>query len=130
MVDNTARALDPQTTLQPQQNPKQAPKKQAAPSVQVQPQKHVAFSPVERLLVCAIGVAVTAIAILCLFAQFGLSGARRTLQDTQEKISQTSTQIDTYQQSVSELSDSARLTAFAKAHGLTVIEGSIKRAVK
>jgi cell division protein FtsL len=68
MVDNTARALDPQTTLQPQQNPKQAPKKQAAPSVQVQPQKHVAFSPVERLLVCAIGVAVTAIAILCLFA--------------------------------------------------------------
>lgn len=129
MVDNTARALDPQT-LQPAA-PKQ-PQKKVAPKVQVQakPSKHVAFSPLERVLVCTIGIAVAAIAIMCLFAQFGLSGAQRTLQNTETKIAATTARIDTYQQSVSELSDSARLTAFAKAHGLTVIDGSIKQAVK
>lgn len=126
IVDNTARMLDPQT------QPQQAPKKQqkTAPVVQPQPSKHVAFSPLERVLVCTIAIAVTTIAILCLFAQFGLSGARRTYQNTQTKISQTATQIDTYQQSVSELTASSRLTAFVKAHGLTVVNGSIKQAVK
>ncbi len=127
MVDNTARVLNPQPVQPetPQTTTQVSPRIQSAPKT-----KHVAYSPIERVLIGAIALAVTALAILCLFAQFGLSGAQRTLQDTQTKISQASTQIDTYQQSVSELTDSSRLTAFAKAHGLTVIEGSIKRAVK
>lgn len=128
MVDNTARNLDPEPLQQ--SAPIGAPKKQSQPQIAPVPSKHVAFSPMERLLVCAIGIAVTVIAILSLFAQFGLSGARRTIQNTQAEASRTATQIDTYQQSVSELSDSARLTAFAKAHGLKVIEGSIKKAVQ
>lgn len=125
MLDNTARQLAPQavpkTPPAPAQAPHQAPK--------VKPQA-ASFSPFERVLVCACGLLALVMCLFYLGGQNQLANSNRTYQDVQTKIATQSQHVTDLKQTIGELSNSSRLNNFAKAHGLTVIEGNIKRVNK
>ena len=127
MQESTARQLDPvvvEPLQQPQTTPKQAPQVQAAPS----PSKR--FSPFERVLSGICGLAACALCLLFLNARTQLDANTRTYQDVQTKIATQNQSVTDLKQSVGELSNSSRLSSYAKAHGLTVIEANIKRVNK
>ncbi|MFD1432533.1 cell division protein FtsL [Lacticaseibacillus yichunensis] len=126
MLDNTARQLDAAEPLRTA--PVVAPTPTAAPAPAAAPApKHIAFAPLERLLTVLCGLAVVAFCLMYLGTQNSLAATNRTYQDLQSQISSQNQQIDDYKQTVGELSNSDRLANFAKAHGLTVINGNIKR---
>jgi cell division protein FtsL len=123
MMDNAARVT--QTEI-PASKPQAKPQPQAVPVHKTR----VRFSPLEKLLSCTIGLVVLGFAVATVFAQVGVIQTQHSFHDTQVRITKVNTGIANFQQAVSELTDSSRLNAFAKAHGLTVIEGSVKQAVK
>ncbi len=125
MLDNTARQLAPQPTPAIPKAPAQAP--QSVPEVKPQA---TSFSPFERVLVCACGLLVAVMCLLYLGGQNQLANSNRTYQDVQTKIATQSQSVTDLKQTIGELSNSNRLSNFAKAHGLTVIEGNIKRVNK
>lgn len=123
MMDNAARVIQteiPASKPQTQSHPKAAPVHKT----------RVRFSPLEKLLSCTIGLVVLGFAVATVFAQVSVIQTEHSFHDTQVHITKVNTGIANFQQAVSELTDSSRLSAFAKAHGLTVIEGSVKQAVK
>ncbi len=126
MLDNTARQLD---MMQPEPTPA-APK--AAPTPQQAPQaapKHVPFSPLERLATLALGLIMVGFCLFYLTGQMTLANMDRSYQQVQRNITTSKHDIADAKQNIGELSNSNRLTSYAKAHGFTVIEGNIKRAV-
>ncbi|WP_246287348.1 cell division protein FtsL [Lacticaseibacillus absianus] len=124
MNDNTARQLD---LAQPEVAPTPAPTPQAQPTPAAAPKRRIAFSPLERLLVLACGLAVVAFALFYLMGQLQLAGINREYQDVARATATQNQAVADAKQTVGELSNSSRLNNFAKAHGFTVIEGNIKR---
>ncbi|WP_407891732.1 cell division protein FtsL [Lacticaseibacillus sp. N501-2] len=127
MQESTARQLRPEVVdpiIQPQTPPQKAPDVQAAP----RPSRR--FSPFERVLSAICGLAACATCLLFLNAQTQLDTNNRTYQDVQAQIATQNQSVADLKQSVGELSNSSRLSAYAKAHGLTVIEANIKRVNK
>lgn len=129
MVDNTARDYA-NSSAEPDPAPR--PKAQPKPKVQAAPlhKQRVRFSPFERLMSAAIGLLAAGMAAMCVCAQLNVATTQRMYQKTQVQIAQVNKGIANFEQSVSELTDSQRLSSFAQAHGLTVVEGSVKQAVK
>lgn len=126
MQDNTARQIEyGPLEAEPERQANQAP--QARP---VALPRHVAFSPVEKLLCTLCGVAVVAFSLLFVSTQNTLANVNRSYQDIQSEITTQNQHIDDYKQNIGELTNSDRLNNFAKAHGYTVIEGNIKRVNK
>jgi cell division protein FtsL len=122
MMENTARQFTEYA------EPIPAPKPHVEPvPVPVAAPRHIAFSPLERLLSVCCGLAAVAMSLLFLTAQDTLASANRQYQDLQTQIVAENSHVDDYKQTIGELTNSARLSTFAKAHGLTVIEGNIKR---
>ncbi|WDF81676.1 cell division protein FtsL [Lacticaseibacillus pabuli] len=126
MMDNAARVLqsNPETTATPIR--KTSTQTQAVPVHNTR----VHVSPFEKLCICSLTIVTMAIAVACVMVQSRITQTTRAYQMTQIKTSQVNHGITNLEQAVSELSDSQRLSAFAKAHGLTVVEGSVKQAVK
>ncbi|WP_461213501.1 cell division protein FtsL [Lacticaseibacillus sp. GG6-2] len=125
MLDNTARQLAPQPTPTTPTAPVQTP--QHIPEAKPQA---TSFSPFEKLLVCACGILATVMCLFYLGGQNQLANSNRTYQDVQAKIATQNQNVTDLKQTIGELSNSNRLNNFAKAHGLTVIEGNIKRVNK
>lgn len=123
MMDNAARVTQTEIPA-----PKQAPRPQQRPAVVHK--VHIKFSPLEKLLMMTVGLVALGFAIATVFAQVGVIQTQHTYHDTQVRITKVNKGIANFEQAVSELTDSERLSAFAKAHGLTVVEGSVKQAVK
>lgn len=124
MMDNTARQLAPAIeSPKPHLAPTPTPTPASAP-------KRIAWSPLERALCVCCGLAVVALSLLFLTAQDALASSSRQYQDLQTQIATENSHVDDYKQTIGELTNSARLSTFAKAHGLTVIEGNIKRVNK
>lgn len=124
MLDNTARQLAapaPQAPA-PQAAPPQAPEVVAVPKTR--------FAPFERVLAALCGLAACVLCLLYLNTQNQLANANRTYQDVQAKIATQDQSVTDLKQTIGELSNSNRLSSFAKAHGLTVIEKNIKRVNK
>ena len=126
MMDNAARVFqsNPETTTT--SVPKTSTRTQVCPVHNT----HVHVSPVEKLCICSLTIITVAIAVACVMVQSTITQTMRENQMTQIKTTQVNHGITNLEQAVSELSDSQRLSAFAKAHGLTVVEGSVKQAVK
>lgn len=125
MMDNAARQMMPEETA-PQLAP--TPKAQPTPvSVPAALPQRIAWSPLERLLSVACGLAVVAFCLLFLTAQNTLANTNRHYQDLQAQIATQNSHVDDYKQTIGELTNSDRLSNFAKAHGFAVIEGNIKR---
>lgn len=127
MQDNTARQLvapAPNEAPSPQAVPHQAPKVVAVPKPKPR------FAPFERVLAALCGMAACVLCLLYLNTQNQLANANRTYQDVQAKIATQDQSVTDLKQTIGELSNSNRLSSFAKAHGLTVIEKNIKRVNK
>ncbi|WP_262316761.1 cell division protein FtsL [Lacticaseibacillus parakribbianus] len=128
MQDNTARQLDyAQPAFRPAPKPAAVPTPAPAPKPQAKPRRHLALSPLERLLTCVCGVAVVIFAMGYLATQMQLAGLNRSFQTVQRETTVQQQGVADAKQTVGELSNSSRLENFAKAHGFTVIEGNIKR---
>ncbi|WP_155285925.1 cell division protein FtsL [Lacticaseibacillus zhaodongensis] len=129
MVDNTARVY-----ANPDSEPGQTPQPNSQPRPQVQTaplhKTRVRFSAFERVMTVTLGLLAAGMAGACVSAQVNVATTQRTYQKEQGQIEQVNKGIANFEQAVSELTDSERLSSFAKAHGLTVVEGSVKQAVK
>ncbi|MCG4282048.1 cell division protein FtsL [Lacticaseibacillus saniviri] len=128
MLDNTARQLQPEEEALVQQ-PEPQPKPQVTAAPAAAPLA-VPFSAFEKGLALLAGVLAVAVSIFCLFSQNQLANTQRQYEDVQSAITTQTQKINNYKQSIGELSNSERLSAFAKEHGLTVVEGNIKRVSK
>lgn len=123
MMDNTARVLT-QTPAQEQ------PRTVAKPKVTATPRQRVHISPFEKVCAGVLAFAVCGMVVATLGIQASIVQTTRDFQSTQVKTSKENQKIANLEQAVSELTDSERLSAFAKAHGMTVAEDSVKQAVK
>ncbi|MFD1483718.1 cell division protein FtsL [Lacticaseibacillus baoqingensis] len=127
MLDNTARQLQDPMPAAPQSAPELQKKPQAPAKPAVNPK---AFSPFERVLSAVCGIAAVGVCLLYLSGQTQLANTNRTYQDVQAQIATQNQSVTDLKQTIGELSNSNRLSNYAKAHGLTVIEGNIKRVTK
>jgi|GEM_PF-635777 len=126
MLDNTARQLDPEPMIQPEQ-PQPAITPQAIPVAQPQA---VPFTAFERGLAFMAGALIVVMSLWCLFTRTNLAATQRSYEDVQSQIADQTTKVNNYKQAIGELSTSERLSAFAKDHGLTTANGTIKRVTK
>jgi cell division protein FtsL len=127
MLDNTARQLQEPVPAAPQPAPKPQAAPQTAPQPAVNPRT---FSPFERVLSALCGVVAVGVCLLYLGGLTHLANTDRTYQDVQARIATQNQSVTDLKQTIGELSNSNRLSNYAKAHGLTVIEGNIKRVTK
>ncbi|WP_162259760.1 cell division protein FtsL [Lacticaseibacillus brantae] len=126
MLDNTARQLDPEPMIQPEQ-PQPAITPQAIPAAAP---KAVPFTVFERGLAFMAGALIVVMSLWCLFTRTNLATTQRAYEDMQSQIADQTTKVNNYKQAIGELSTSERLSAFAKDHGLSTTNGTIKRVTK
>lgn len=124
MMDNTARVL----TQTPEQLEQPAATPRATPKTQTHTRVHV--SAFEKLCYFGLAVVACAVAVLTLNLQTSIADMNRTTQSLSHSTVVETRKIDNLEQAVSELTSADRLSAFAKAHGLTISEDSVKQAVK
>lgn len=100
---------------------------------QAQPQaipKRVPLSGLERVLITTIAAVCGFFMITLVSTQVGLTTTQRQYQNLTTTINNKKSQNNDLQQEISELTSSQRLNEFAKAHGLTLIEGNIRNIGK
>lgn len=110
---------------------KAAPTPQAAPqSAPAAVPRRVPLNGWERLLVAAI-VGVCGFFMLTIVSvQVSVTTTQRQYQNVTATVNDKKSQNNDLQQEIGELTSSERLNAFAKAHGLTLIEGNIRNISK